>query len=364
MFALSVLLACSAGKPAPGTSSAGGDAGAPGGGTSSTAGGAAGTNASGSGGVAAGGSGTAGASGSGTSGASGNGASGSGTSGSGASGASGNGAAGGGMAGGSGAAGAGGTAGASGSAGAAGSGGGGTGCTGSPLCDDFETDVVGAAPNATRWAIVSGCGGNDPQSTVTIDSSQHHSGNNSVKVVGGTNTCGPIFSNTSAFSSLGNSIYGRFYVRFSVATQMSHSMFMGLGFAASGVPSQVNDNLEMTQQYGVYVWNLHDKTLPNIAPSASTPMDTWTCIEFHTDATNGNLDTWIDGAAVPQMTFDPGVTAVQTGNGGNDSWSGYTMKPSPFKPTSVSFGWVTFGGSPATVWFDDIALGPSRILCN
>ncbi len=238
-----------------------------------------------------------------------------------------------------------------------------TGCAGLPFCDDFESDTVGAAPSAALWSIVTGCGQNDPASTVTVDDTQQHSGKNAVKVVGGTNTCGPIFSNTSAFKSLGASIYGRFYARFSVATQTSHSMFMGLGFETDGsVPAQVNDNLEMTGQYGVYVWNLHDTTLPNTAPSASTPQNTWACFEFHTDATTGDLDTWVGGPApTAPMTFDPGTTTIQAGV--NSSWAAYA-RPSPFQPTSISFGWVTFGGSAATVWFDDIALSTSALPCD
>src|SRR5208282_3639290 len=76
-------------------------------------------------------------------------------------------------------------------------------CSGLALCDGFETDTVGAAPSAALWSIVTGCGQNDPASTVTVDNSQQYTGKNSVKVVGGTNTCGPIFSNNSAFKSLG-----------------------------------------------------------------------------------------------------------------------------------------------------------------
>jgi hypothetical protein len=47
----------------------------------------------------------------------------------------------------------------------------------------------------------------------------------------------------------------------------------------------------------------------------------------------------------------------------NSSWNSYT-RPIPFQPTSISFGWVTFGGSAATVWFDDIAIGTTRIGCS
>jgi len=243
-------------------------------------------------------------------------------------------------------------------------------CSGMPLCDGFETDTVGGAPNAALWSIVTGCGGNDPMSTVMVDNTQAHTGENSVKVVGGTNTCGPMFYNSSVIGSLGSSVYGRFFVRFSVPLPMAHSGFMALGFQPDGgeTTNYNFDNIEMTTQYGVFVWNYMDKTLPDMAPGASAPANTWMCFEFHTTG-SGDLDTWLseDGGAqgdpVPSMTFDPDASTVQ--NGVNDSWaSSASIRPSPFKFTNISFGWVTFGGGPATVWFDDIALSSQRIGCR
>ncbi len=247
------------------------------------------------------------------------------------------------------------------------------GCADLPLCDGFETEQPNAPPSPALWSIITGCGTNDPSSTVTIDSTIAHTGTQSVKVVAdGSSTCGPIFYNSSIVPSLGPSLYGRFFVRFSVPQPMSHSAFMSLGFTPDGgETTNFNfDNMEMTAQYGVFVWNSSDKTLPNIAPSATAPADTWLCVEFHTNAANGDLDTWmtLDGGAqgdpVSTMTFDPDATPIQ--NGVNDSWanSRTTVLPNPFQFTNISFGWVTFGGGPATVWFDDVALATTRIGCH
>jgi hypothetical protein len=353
------------GKAGSGASGAGGSSGSASAGTTGTTGtGSGATGASGNGGTGAGGSsgasggaGTTGASGaSGVSGGTGAGGT------TGASGASGST---------SGASGVAGSSGASGSAmdGGAGPDAGG-GCAGLPLCADFETDTVGSAPNPSLWQLQTGCGNPSTTNTITVDSSQAHSGTKSVKVVAdGTSTCGPTFYNSGIIGSLGANVYGRFFVRFSVPQPMEHSAFMALGFQPDGgLTTNYNaDNLEMTSQYGIFVWNLSDTTLPDMAPGTSAPANTWLCFEFHTSGT-GDLDTWLssDGGAqgdpVPSMTYDPGTTAMQSGV--NDHWASGTGKPSPFEFTNVSFGWVTFGGGAATVWFDDIALSSTRIGCN
>jgi hypothetical protein len=236
------------------------------------------------------------------------------------------------------------------------------------LCDGFETDTVGGPPSAARWSIVTGCGQNDPTSTVTVvGNATHpaHSGQNSVQVVGGNNTCGPLFIHASAFQTPGleSSVYGRFWVELSTALPATHVALMALGLGAdAGDPTmlQISQELQLTAQYNVFVWNYRDTTLPDMAPGFAPPINTWTCVEFHTDMTTGELDTWIGGNPVPEMTFVPGTTAVQTGT--NDHWSG--GRPQPLVVSSVGFGWVNFGGGPSTLWFDDIALGPARIGCD
>ena len=133
-----------------------------------------------------------------------------------------------------------------GSAGSSGAAGGGTmGCTGMPLCDDFEAaaDLVGSTP--TGWMMLNpgGCSGS-AQYSATVDTSQFHSGSKSVKVTGG-DSCGPLLLNTSALASIsGGEVYGRFFVRMPSTTAFDHAVMMSLGLAAgadaSGSFNQAN----------------------------------------------------------------------------------------------------------------------------
>jgi hypothetical protein len=333
-------VACSAGSPASSGSSAG------------AGGSTAGAGAAGKAGAVAGGSGGAVSSGAGA----GVGGSAAGAGGAGASA-------------GSSAAGAQGTAGSAGASGAAG--GSTTGCTGMPLCDDFEAtaDTAGATP--TGWTLFNpgGCSGSATYSA-SIDTSQFHSGTKSVKVTGG-DSCGPLLLNTGAFASLtGGEVYGRFYVRMPTTTAFDHAVMMSLGLAAgadaSGSYDQAKHLALAPEEIGTtsaLVWQTTDGNIlpakaPAAAPTTTFPAaNTWTCIEFHVSANTNAIETWIDGNAISGLTFIPGTTAKVSGM--NDQWT-----PAPIAPTSFGLGWIVFSAPSISLWFDDAALGTKRIGCN
>jgi hypothetical protein len=242
----------------------------------------------------------------------------------------------------------------------------GAGCASLPLCDDFDEDTPGTAP--ANWTVVMGCNPNTQDMPVEggglivgVDSSEHHSGSSSVRVVGG-DSCGYYFVNTSAFSLLGSQLYARFWVMFSSGPTPGHNGFLTMGTGGG-------DHFRLGFQDSVVAWNAEtsDSTLPDMDPqgtslSVGTSMATWTswnCIEFHIDEGTGNIDFWFNGSAttVAGLSYDGGVT-----QGVNDQWS--RGAPSPPVPTSFGLGWLGLNNQE-TVWFDDFALSSSgRIGCN
>jgi len=369
-----------------GTSGATGGAGATG---ASASGNSGATGGAGAGGGASGASGTSGSTGnsgaSGATGAASSGATGNGGGNSGASGAAGNSGASG-TTGNSGGASNSGASGASGASSGVGDGGspngdgaaGGGGCAGLPLCDDFESDTANMPPNG--WTVVMGC---DPATTqnpngtmdgpaagggilVGIDATQAHSGTNSLRVVGG-DSCGYYAVNTAAFTSdaaLGTQTYARMWARFSEAPPSSHNGFLSMN--TTSMASHQPDLLRLGFQNDVIEWNWYgtDSTLPDTdsagaAQSVAPMANTWVCIEFHIDATTGNIEFWYNGASVttPGLSWNGTAAAYQTG------WTGGGWK-SGIAPTSLGLGWGSFNGVMMTTWFDDVALGTSRIGCN
>jgi len=236
-----------------------------------------------------------------------------------------------------------------------------TGCTGMALCDDFEADTAGTAPAGWTLFKPGGCSGSAAYSA-NIDTTQSHSGSKSVKVTGG-DSCGPMLVNTAAFAKLsGGEVYGRFYVRMpSFSTTVSHAVMAALGLQG-GIGSSTSYNQASNLSLSVepvgtdfLYWQTDDG---HISPSRDTAgaaqttlpkSDTWTCIEFHVSSSTNALETWVDGMAVPGLTFVADMQAK--------GWPNIT-------PTALGLGWIDFSSSAYSLYFDDAALGTTRIGCN
>jgi hypothetical protein len=235
------------------------------------------------------------------------------------------------------------------------------------------------APNTTLWTVLLGC---NPTQTanapvpqggliISVDSSQAHTGNNSLRVVGG-DSCGYYAINTSAFGILGLQVYARFWARFSGAPTMNHNGFVSM---YSGPPTTLlqmysnSTQLRLGFQGGVIDWNYvpADVTLPDIDPmgemqSVVTPVTEWSCIEFHLDQTTGDIEFWFQAqessteASVQGLSYDGTSTA-----GVSDDWHG--GGPTSLMLKSFGLGWLGLNNQ-YTVWFDDVALASERIGCQ
>jgi hypothetical protein len=152
-------------------------------------------------------------------------------------------------------------------------------------------------------------------------------------------------------------LYGRFYVRFGQVLGPEHVTF------AAFADQTVNKDIRMGGQSQILMWNreLDDATLPVLSPtgialSISPSADTWTCIEFAIDGPAGTLDTWVDGQWIEGLNVD------DTPSPDIDSqWhNGSGWQPSLI---DARFGWESYGGTAANLWFDDIALAGDPIGC-
>ncbi len=259
------------------------------------------------------------------------------------------------------------------------------GCSGLPLCDGFESDTAGMPPNPQLWTVLMGC---NPQTTtnpggtpdgpaagggllVMVDSSQAHSGSNSLRVVGG-DSCGYYAINTSAFATLGPQVYARFWARFSGAPTMNHNGFVSMysGNATNFLQMYSNsEQLRLGFQGNVIVWNYSssDATLPDIDPmgemqSVASPANEWSCIEFHLDQTTGDIEFWFQAQASATEASVQGLSYAGTATAGvSDNWHG--GGPTSLELKSFGLGWLGLNNQ-YTAWFDDVALGNSRIGCQ
>ncbi|WP_328848461.1 cellulose-binding domain-containing protein [Micromonospora zamorensis] len=228
------------------------------------------------------------------------------------------------------------------------------GCAGAVLCDGFENQT-GSTPSGD-WAVVSpDCSG---AGTATIDTTTTHSGSRAVRINGAAGYCNHVFiRSTKNLGSVGSVRYGRIWVRHTTAQPTDHTTMVTMADAADG-----NKDLRLGGQNGALQWNRasDDATLPEqspagVAQSLPLPVNRWACVEFMVDGSAGQLRTWLDGTAVTGLTADGVPTHDIDGQ-----WYNRTWRP---QLTDLKLGWESYGGGADTLWYDDVAVGSSRIGC-
>jgi hypothetical protein len=231
-----------------------------------------------------------------------------------------------------------------------------TNCEGLPVCEDFESSVVGSAPDPAHWEVVSpNCSGDG---TIVVDDAVSHSGSQSIRVESSGGYCNHVFA--SPIGSIGpvdQALHGRFYMRFGTALDMAHITFLAM-------KDQVDDkDLRMGGQNEILMWNreLGDATLPELSPtgvsmSVKPPVNEWICIEFMVDGIAGTLSTWMNGILIEGLVIDGEPTQDVDNQWLNMAWNPELI--------DARFGWESYGGVPMTLWYDDIVLSPYPIGCN
>lgn len=232
------------------------------------------------------------------------------------------------------------------------------GCADLPLCEDFEGEADGAAPDPALWTVgAPNCTGTGK---LAVAGDQAHSGARSLRVDGGGGYCDHIFiANTAAITGLGDRIHGRFYLRLTDPLGQGHVTFLTMKDGNDG-----GKDLRMGGQSQILMYNREsdDATLPTLSPTgiaasvAPTPGQ-WTCIEFLIDQAQGQITTWVDGAEVAGLRVDAEPTP--------DLDQQWYNKPD-WKPTlqDIKFGWESYAGQTMVLHLDDLALAAARIGCD
>jgi hypothetical protein len=212
----------------------------------------------------------------------------------------------------------------------------------------------GPAPSGPWAAGAANCSGTG---SVAVDSTVAHSGRRSFRVDGKAGFCNHAFVGRTDIPALGPVLFGRFFVRHSTPLPDGHVTMMAMRDSNDG-----SKDLRMGGQNRAMQWNREsdDATLPaqspvGVAQSIPLPTAAWACVEFTVDGPGGQLRTWVDGTAVAGLAADdqptPDIDA---------QWLGRSWHPSL---TDFRLGWESYSTGDDTLWFDDIALGRTRIGC-
>ena len=232
-----------------------------------------------------------------------------------------------------------------------------TGCGSLAICDGFETQTLGSAPSGSWQMIYPDCQGTG---TAIVDSTQFHTGTKSIKVDGKTGYCNHVFfGNTTNVAAIGPVVYVRLFVRPSTALGTDHIAFIAMKDTVEA------KNLRFGGQGQVMAWNREsdDATVPSMSPvgistSVGLPINQWSCLELKVDGTNGFLQAWLNGTSIAGLTVD-GVATTDI----DQAW--LASKPSWHPSLSdVKFGWESYSSGDNVLWFDDVALGSTRIGCG
>lgn len=225
-------------------------------------------------------------------------------------------------------------------------------CPSDAFCDGFENQT-GPAPSGDWSVSFPNCQGTG---TATVDTAMAHEGTRSIRVNGGTGYCNHVFVGTTRGVG-GTALYARFFVRHTTALPDAHVTLLAMRDAADG-----GKDLRMGGQNRAMQWNREsdDATLPEqspagVAQSVPLPTGAWACVEF--GITGTELRTWLNGTEVAGLHADDTPTQDV-----DSQW----LRRGTWRPAPADFrlGWESYGVGEDTLWFDDVALGPSRIGCS
>ena len=226
----------------------------------------------------------------------------------------------------------------SGGGGGAGMGAGGTASpcgTGSIFCSDFEAESI--APGLVFFPEYLRAS----QQLIALDTTQFHRGKRALKVTG-------TDSSQMLSVTVPSKFWGRVYLRSDTDIQEGHDTYVAAGTGA-GDPNdgtyirigehecqlELNrntDDKELLSNGGQYMCSGGVKLLK----------DTWYCLEFYYDGPGKETRVFVDGAEAPALHAT--------------DWGPYDYKV--FK-----FGYEKYGGSPKTLWYDDLAIAAEQVHC-
>jgi hypothetical protein len=220
--------------------------------------------------------------------------------------------------------------------------------------DSFESITT---LDATRYETVTpSCSGTG---MVALDTTMGHSGSQSVRVQGAGGYCNHVFLRPRALGpTLPSRVFVRVFVKASMPLGAGHTTFMAMH------DMHEDKDLRLGGQNEVLVWNREsdDATLPELSPtgvsmSQALRANSWQCLEWMLDADARELQTWLDGQPVAGLMLDMTPTADV-----DRQW----QRKTDWQPTLVDLrvGWESYGDQANTLWFDDLAVGKTRVGCG
>jgi hypothetical protein len=219
--------------------------------------------------------------------------------------------------------------------------------------DGFETATL---DTGSYEVVTKDCSGT---SKVTIDASAAHGGTHSLRVDAQGGYCNHVFVRPKMFTNaVPSPLYARVFIKIATPLTENHVTFAAMH------DMHEDKDLRLGGQKQVLIWNREsdDATLPELSPTGmmlSTPLSAgeWHCLEWSVNGAARTIETWLDDRAIAGLTADAQPTPdVDTQWLRKADW-----QP---QPNDVRLGWESYGNDANTLWFDDFALGTTRLHCS
>jgi hypothetical protein len=150
------------------------------------------------------------------------------------------------------------------------------------------------------------------------------------------------------YRMLGVTVPQTFWVRLHIKSdqaigQDGHNAF----FIAMTDPNYHNSthSVEVSEQFNCIILNDHDALFPTgntCGTNTALSANAWHCMEAMFDGSTGNVQVYADGTQIINAT-------------------GWANAKAPFN--TFEFGYANYHDPAASVWYDDVAIGPTRLGC-
>lgn len=245
-------------------------------------------------------------------------------------------------------------------------------CATALFCDDFEDYTTGQEPDGA-WTSTTRSG------SLSVETTRASSGTKAVRFTteqsSDSKTAYLRLEGSPVFPLAQNVLYGRmlFYLE-SAPEESVHWTFIQGGGLVPGesyhalyryggqqpvtqgggfVGSQLMANYETPDSYsgngpGSDCWHHADQTV--------VPVDRWACVEWKFDGPQNQMQLWLDGEALPDLTV------TDTGQGCVNQSGSYVWTAPDFD--RIDLGWESYQADDArTLTIDDVVLSESAIGC-
>ena len=237
-------------------------------------------------------------------------------------------------------------------------------CTGRTICEDFENMALGSEPKAPYTV-------HKNNGSVTVDSTHVHSGKQALKV-SVTATTPDSTSRQAMLAVTGapllplsnDSLYGRFMIYTDRIPDSTVHWTIAHGDGPHDATTSATYNYG---GMGGLMANYYRNTTPNPTDCWQSnkqqfPTGKWTCVAFHFDGPNNEMQFWIDGTEITDVHVLGNTKTDQTCTvkGVDGKW----YAPTPFK--NITVGWESYQHDVAgahDAWIDDVILDESPIAC-